>query len=118
MSTPETRYTSIPQEEDEGHQSDDTRVSGNQANNPKGEGTGLYASLHNWWIHQWGNSNENAPLINRSKMTLEPPRKSNVRIAFEIVTIVGIFTLIGALTMLAVLGTNEVGGIVLLLPQP
>lgn len=98
MSSPDTRYSSVPRDEEP--PADGTHVS----SAPKG---GLFATLNNWF----GNSNETAPLINRNRMTLEPPRKSNTRIAFEIVSIVGFFILVAVIILVSFVGTDEVGGI-------
>lgn len=103
----ETGYTSHSREED-GNQSDGTQVSIHQTV-PKGRKTGIYANMHRWWISHWGDLNESAPLINRHRMTLEPPRKSTLRVAIEIISIVAIFGVLAAFIMLSV-GIDDVGG--------
>lgn len=109
-------YSSIPREE-EGTASaagSEAAASINQPTprNINGDHQGLYAKLTSWWKKSPFSStaSENAPLINRNRMTLEPPTKSNMRIAFEIVSIVGAFTIIAAIIILSVADTNEVGG--------
>lgn len=108
MSSPEAGYTSLSQEEDGGNQSDSTQISVHQIG-PKGRETGMYANMQHWWVRHWGNSSEAAPLINRHRMTLEPPRKSTLRVAFEIISIVGVFILVAVFIMLSI-GTDDVGG--------
>jgi N-acetylated-alpha-linked acidic dipeptidase len=48
-----------------------------------------------WWSSQW-NSSETAPLINRQRMTLEPPRASALSVTFKIVAIVAAFVITAA----------------------
>lgn len=107
MSTPEG-YSSIPREEEEGGAGSE-HVSPTQQNQ---KDQGLFAKLHSWYERQWssGGGSENAPLINRNRMTLEPPRKRKMRIIFEIVSIVGAFTIIAAIIVFSVAGTDDVGG--------
>jgi hypothetical protein len=73
---------------------------------------GLYAKFQDWWTRNWGSSHtENAPLINRNRMTLEAPRKSWFRVFSEILAIVGIFTLVATIILLTVGANEQTGGI-------
>lgn len=105
----ETGYSNLSREEDGGNQSDSTQVSDRPTAVKGQEKLGLYASLRQWWIRHLGNTNESAPLINRHRMSLEPPRKSTVRVAIEIISCVSIFALIAVFIMLSV-GTDDLGG--------
>lgn len=107
-STPENGYSSIPREE--GEQPDSTNVSVNGQPPAVAEDKGVLSKMRRWWVEHWGSSaGETAPLINRQRMTLEPPKKSNMRVAFEIVGIVGTFTLIAAIIVLSIAGGDEGG---------
>lgn len=108
MSTPENGYSSIPREERE--QPDSANVSVNGQPPTAAEDKGVMSKMRRWWAEHWGSSaSETAPLINRQRMTLEPPKKSNMRVAFEIVGIVGVFTLIAAFIILYFAGGDEGG---------
>lgn len=104
-------YSSIPREEG-GDQTSSANASVHQLPPASiAEDNGMYARLNRWWAEQWGTKgSETAPLINRQRMTLEAPKKSNMRIAFEIVGIVGAFTLIAAIIVYFLAGTDDVGG--------
>ena len=86
----ENGYSSIPREEGE---TDSANVSVHRI-----EDDSLGSKFRKWWAFHWGTS-DTAPLLNRYRMTLEPPRKSNLRIAFEIVAIVGLSTLFAAVVI-------------------
>lgn len=96
-------YSAIPSESNN-RNIDET--SANQTNNqptdPESHTVkdGYGTKLKNWWSRYFGASEaETAPLINRSRMTLEAPRKNPVRVALEIVLIVGVFLIFSAIVL-------------------
>lgn len=102
-------YSAIPRE-DADRQSDTGSAAQQSTPDPiapSPKNTSRYAKLKHWWIQHWGNSeSEQAPLINRRRMTLEAPRKSPLRVGIEITVIVGIFVLVAMAILLSV-GTSD-----------
>lgn len=108
MSSPK-RYDTIPREDAGIHSDAGSSVQQQTAESVgRVSNQGFYAKFHDWWS---SSRTENAPLLNRRRMTLEAPRKNLFRVFIEIVVIVGIFTLIATI-ILMVAGTSEqTGGI-------
>jgi len=102
-------YSAIPRE-DTDRQSDTGSAAQHSTPDPiapSPKNISPYAKLKHWWIQHWGNSeSEQAPLINRRRMTLEAPRKSPLRVGIEITVIVGIFVLVAMAILLSV-GTSD-----------
>lgn len=56
-------------------------------------GTSKLAQARAWFSHKWyGENSENAPLLNRERGTVEPPKKTTFRIVVTIaLTVVALF---------------------------
>lgn len=101
-------YSAVPQEDIDRLSETNSATHQQQATSsqpaPRAKDASLYAKLKHWWENT--NRSENAPLINRHRMTLQAPRKSPLRVGIEITIIVGIFVLV-AMVILMTMGTSD-----------
>lgn len=65
----------------------------------EGNGSGIkqsWSQAREWFDKKWnGDNSENAPLLNRERGTVEPPRKTTFRIVTTIVALVVALILLG-----------------------